>query len=178
MQFKSIATIAVLLLVVASLSVAGCTVSPTGTSSPTPSPTPTPNPTPVDYSSALTKASESANFIMERPFTKSVNERGNDVYKGVGRNATNPGSPSVTLVKEVTKSQTEAKTVYDKAVATKLNEGYIADPTGAAAWKPSGCPDCIAVWMGSKGNSGFLCHYLYDYTVNGWLVVEQSASPS
>ncbi len=174
MQLKSITAIAVLLLVVASLLVTGCTTSTTSTTSPTP--TPTPIPTPVDYSSALTNASESTNFIMERPFTKSINERGNDVYKGVGRNATNPSSHSVTLVKEVTKSQTEAKTVYDDAIATKLKEGYTPAPEEAAAWKPSGCPDCVAVWMGYKGNSGFFCLYGYDYTVNGWLVTEQSVN--
>jgi len=117
MQLKLVAVIVV--LVVASLLVAGCTVGLPSTSSPTPTPTPTPTAT-TDYSSILTKDAESSNFIMERAYTKSTNERGNDVYKGVGRNATLPGSTSVTLVTELTKSEAEAKQVYDKGVMVTL----------------------------------------------------------
>ncbi|MGA3359876.1 MAG: hypothetical protein ABSC87_06685 [Halobacteriota archaeon] len=178
MQLKPITAIVVLFLMVASLSVAGCiNFSSTPSPTPTPTPTPTSTPTPTDYSSALTNATESGNFIMERPFTKSTNERGNDVYKGVGRNATNPGSHSVTLVEEVTKSQTEAKQVYDKATSDKLNQGYTADTTAAAEYKSTACPgfmSCVEVWAGSYGTKYFLCSYGYDSTVHGWKVTQQS----
>jgi hypothetical protein len=176
-MIKKVAVI-VALVMIASLSVAGCTVGLPSTSSPTPTPTPipasTPVPTPVDYSSALTKSVESTNFIMERPFTKSASERGNDVYKGVGRNSTNPGSASVTLVFEVTKSQSEAKKVYDGAVATKLNEGYTANPSQAANYKAHN-PGVTEVWAGSSGTKGFLCYYDYNTAIfNSWEVIQQS----
>lgn len=164
-MIKKVAVIA--LVIVASLSIAGCTSN--STSSPTPTPA-------TDLSSDLTKAVESVNFIMERPFTKSINERGNDVYKGVGRNSTSPGSASVTLVYEVTKSQNESKKVYDEAVATKLKEGYTADPSQAAMYKARN-PNVKEVWIGSSGTKDFLCFYDYDTNFfNSWEVLQQSKS--
>ena len=80
----------------------------------------TPNP-PADYSSFLTSSWESGSFIIERAFTKSINERGNDVYKGIGRNASKPGSKSVTIVIELTKSKNESKQLYDRYVSLRLN---------------------------------------------------------
>jgi hypothetical protein len=168
----------VMLVMITLLSVAGCIniVSPSATPTPTSTPTSTPTP-PVDYSSALDKLFESGNAIMERDFTKSTNERGNDVYKGVLRNATLPGSQSVTVVIETTKSQAEAKQVYDMATRDKLNIGYTADPTGAADFKALGCSgfqSCIEVWAGNSGANHFLCYYGYISTVHGWAVTEQS----
>ena len=131
----------VALILIASLSAAGCTVGLPSTSSPTPTSTTTstttsaPIQTPADYSSALTRQYESYNIVMEQPFTKSTNARGNDVYKGVGRNATVPGSENVTFVIEKTKSKAEAKNVYNATVAAKLKEGYKANSTKAAAYK-------------------------------------------
>ena len=123
MQLKQISAIIVFLLVFASLSVAGCINMTSPSPSPSPSPTPTATPTiapPIDYSSVLTGSVESGNYIVTRPFTKSTNERGNDVYKGVGMNATLSGSKDVTLVFELTGTKAEAKQVYDQIVATKI----------------------------------------------------------
>jgi hypothetical protein len=53
MQFKSITVIAVLLLVVASLLVAGCTTSTTSNTNQTPSATPTATPTPLPTAAPL-----------------------------------------------------------------------------------------------------------------------------
>jgi hypothetical protein len=142
------------LVIVASLLVAGCTF-PISTSSPTPTPTPTPTATPtpvVDFSSVLTSKVESGNFIMTRSFTKSTNIQGHDVYKGVGRNATLSGSKEVTLVFELTDTKTEAKQVYDKIVATKLNEGYTLNPTVSAA-KKAQSPNWVEVWYGTSGSN-------------------------
>jgi len=115
MWSKPIGEIVVLSLVVVSILISGCTVISPSTSTPSPTSSPTvttPTLTPsTDYSSELTKYYEAGTAIMERPFTKSINERGNDVYKGVGRNATMPGAGSVTIVVEFTKSQAEAKAV-------------------------------------------------------------------
>jgi hypothetical protein len=162
----------IVFVMIASLSVAGCTVGFPSTSSPTPTSTPTPS---TDYSSYFTNASESTNFIMEQPFMKSINERGNDVYKGVGRNATLPGSSSVTLVVEVTKSEAEAKQVYDSQVSGKLSEGYTPNPTGAATFQANN-PGIIAAWEGTYGAGNYLCYYYYDYTINAWLSYQQSFS--
>jgi hypothetical protein len=161
---------------VATLSVAGCTVGLPITSSPTPTPTPTAAPTPpVDYSSYFDKAYEGGNSIMVQPFTKSTNERGNDVYKGVARNATLPGSSTVTMVIELTKSEAEAKQLHDSQVSGKLSEGYTPDATTAAKYHAN-YPDTVAVWVGTYGANVFVCYYQHDYTVNGWQSIQQSFS--
>lgn len=168
----------IVFIIVASLLVAGCTVSvPIGKlPTPTPSPTlaskvtPTPN---VDYSSILTKRMESTNFIIERPFTKSTNTRGNDVYKGVGRNATQPNSESVTLVFELVGTKAEAKQVFDKEVAIKLNDGYIFDAKETARDKAES-PSVVEAWDGDLGQNWFYCGYRYETTVDSWMVFTQS----
>jgi hypothetical protein len=83
----------VAIVILASLSVVGC-VNNTNTASPSPtaaatSPTPAAN---ADYSSYFGTAWTSGNAIVMQPFTKGTNERGNDVYKGVTRNASLPAS--------------------------------------------------------------------------------------
>jgi len=169
----------IVLILIATLSVAGCTVGVRSTSSPTPTPTTAPTvttPTPaVDYSSILTKQNEGGAGIMERPYTKSTSERGNDVYKGVGRNATLPGSHSVTLVIELTKLETEAKQVYDKAVNDKVSEGYTVDSVSIAKYKANN-PGTIDAWMGTYGMNVFVCSYYDYYSVHGWAVQQQSFS--
>jgi hypothetical protein len=159
---------------IASLSVAGCTVGLPSTASPTPTPTPSSTSTSsTDLSSYFQNYFESGNSIIERPFTKSTNERGNDVYKGVGRNASLPGSKSVTIVVEVTKSEAEAKQVHDSQVSEKLNQGYTPDPTDAAQWQTNN-PGTVAVWIGYYGDSYYNCYYIYD--VHGWLSIADSLS--
>ena len=168
---------ATVLVVIALLSIAGCVVNPS-TSSPSPTATPVPTvttPTPaVDYSSVLNSKVESGNFIMTRPFTKSTNERGNDVYKGVGRNATLSGSTDVTLVFELTGTQTEAKQVSDKIVATKLKEGYIPDASHIASHKAA-YPSEVDYWFGTYGSNWFSCAYGYGPEVPSWTVIQQSS---
>jgi hypothetical protein len=162
---------AVVLVMIASLFVAGCTTNTTSpTPTPTPSPTSTPKPTPTDYSSALTEQYESFNFTMEQPFTRSTNARGNDVYTGVGSTA--PGSPRVTIVIEKTKSKAEAKSVYNATVAAKLKEGYKFNRTNTAAYKNTSAYE--EVWVGNSGANWFLCSYRYDIIVHGWIVIQQS----
>jgi hypothetical protein len=169
MQLKPITPIIVLLLVVASISVAGC--SPP-IASPSPSPTPTAAPTiatPTDYSSVFASSVESGNFIVTRPFTKSTNERGNDVYKGVGRNATLSGSKDVTLVFELTGTKAEAKQVYDKVVATKIKEGYTPDASITVSRNHE------AFWVGTYGSNWVYCAYGYGPEVPSWTVLQQSS---
>jgi RecA-family ATPase len=170
----------VVLILVASLSAAGCTASLPGTSSPSPTSTTTSTTTstatsmPADYSSALTKQYESYNFIMERPFTMSTNARGNDVYTGVGRNATVPGSENVTFVIEKMKSKAEAKNVYNTTVAAKLKEGYKANNTSAAAYKATKAYE--GVWVGNHSANWFMCNYGQNLILHGWAFSQESSS--
>jgi type IV pilus biogenesis protein CpaD/CtpE len=168
----------VALILVASLSVAGCTVGPSSTSSPTPTSTTTSAPiqAPADYSSALTAQYESYGLTMERPFTKSTNARGNDFYKGVGRNATVPGSPSVTIVIETTKSRAEAKKVYNATVAAKLKEGYKANRTLAATYKATKAYE--EVWVGNQSVNWFMCNYGQNLILHSWAFSQESYSYS
>jgi beta-lactam-binding protein with PASTA domain len=152
------ATVIIALILVVSLSAAGCTGLPS-TSSPTTTSTTTSTTTKTsaDYSSALTELYKSYNLTMVQPFKKSTNARGNDVYTGVGRNATVPGSPSVTIVIEKTKSKAEAKNVYNATIAAKLKEGYKANRTNAAAYKATSAYE--EVWAGNYSVNWFMCNY-------------------
>lgn len=105
MQFKSITAIIVLFLLVASLSVAGCTMnlnapassspSPT-TVSPSPAPTVTSTPRPSNIlganvtMAALTKGLKDSGSTILEPFTSSTNSAGNAVLTAKYR--TNTGS--------------------------------------------------------------------------------------
>jgi hypothetical protein len=172
----------VALILIASLSAAGCTVGLPSTSSPTPTSTTTstttstPIQTPADYSSALTRQLESYNLVMEQPFTKSTNARGNDVYKGVARNATVPGSKNVTFVIEKTKSKAEAKNVYNATVAAKLKEGYKANRTNAAAYKATKAYE--EVWVGNYSRLWFMCNYGQNLILHGWAFTQESYGSS
>jgi hypothetical protein len=180
------APLIVALILVASLSAAGCTgslpstSSPTTTSSTTSTTTSTTTKTTADYSSTLTELYESFNLTMVRPFTKSTNARGNDVYTGVGRNATVPGSSNVTFVIEKTKSKAEAKNVYNATVAAKLKEGYKANRTQAATYKATSAYE--EVWVGNYSAKWFVCNYGQNSDVglilHGWAVTQESSGSS
>ncbi len=86
---------------------------------------------------------------MTRAFTKSTSERGNDVYKGVARNATTPETNTWTIVIELTTSKAEAKQLYDQTVAQKINEGYTIQPVRIALEKAEE-PFLTEVWVGLK----------------------------
>jgi len=152
------ATVIIALILVVSLSAAGCTGLPS-TSSPTTTSTTTSTTTKTsaDYSSTFTELYKSYNLTMVQPFKKSTNARGNDVYTGVGRNATVPGSSNVTIVIEKTKSKAEAKNVYNATIATKLKEGYKANRTNAAAYKATSAYE--EVWAGNYSANWFMCNY-------------------
>jgi hypothetical protein len=113
---------------------------------------------------------------MERPFTKSTNARGNDVYTGVGRNTTVPGSENVTFVIEKIKSKAEAKTVYNSTVAAKLKEGFKANRTHAAAYKATLAYE--EVWVGNYGANWFMCNYGQNLILHSWAFSQESSSSS
>ena len=146
----------------------------------------TATPTSVDYSSALTKDFFSTSAILV-PFTKSVNSRGNDVYKGIAKNIPKVDASGVTVVIEFTKSAAQAKTVYDGAVAAKQNEGYVyyADAVVGrkliqcmgpyVEWKHMGAffHEGKYVWDGKKGNNRASCDIQCAPQYNAWLVTTE-----
>ena len=135
MQLKPITAIAVLLLVIASLLVSGCTAY---TSNPSPTVTPTPAPS-IVMPSSTPKASASQpagerddkaiklEEILSKqgktvvtPFTKSVNKNGNDVYTGTFKDS--KYYYNVTI--EVCKSSGDSASIYSKQVAQLKGKGF------------------------------------------------------
>ena len=174
-MIKKVAVI-VALVMITSLSAAGCTF-PISTSSPTPttstssSPTPTPQ---ADYSSYFGKMYQAGGFFLDTPFTKSINSRGNDVYMGSMRNTSLPGTKGVTVVEELTKSQAEAKQLYDKYVSNKLNEGYTSYPKEVASWT-----GYDGKWFGASDSyytHQFYVLYKYNNGVNSWEVTTEASN--
>ena len=174
-MIKKVAVIA--LVIVASLSVAGCTIGPT--SSPTPTPTPTAAPTiamPTDYSSYYTKMWQGAGGVVTQQFTKAINVRGNDIYTGIVKNATLSNAPPVTYVMEHTKSEAQSKQVYDNFVAAKINEGFSVRSDLVAAWKAEPVSPYTGIWIGQMGAQQFYVMYGYDSDVHSWVVTTEAGS--
>ncbi len=151
-------TVAIVVIVVASLSICGCT----STTSPSPSPTAmvtNTTATTADYSSYYDKQWESAGLIITQPFTKSTNERGNDVYTGVAKNTSQSKMGSSTIVIELTSSQAAAKQIYDNYVSNKTKQGFTAHPEMTAGKAQLGYTD---MWVGAKGaNNSQLFYVMY-----------------
>ena len=131
MRLRPMASIIVLLLVVASLSVAGCTVTKTNNQSSTETQSPTPvyqiktaatNAT----SEAITDNYASNGYEIVKPFTIGANQYGNDVYMGVVRdnNSTHltPYQHNVTI--ELMKNKTETKQRVSQLAAIYSKQGY------------------------------------------------------
>ncbi|MGZ4848357.1 MAG: hypothetical protein ACXVIG_01315 [Halobacteriota archaeon] len=181
-------TVAIVVIMIASLSVAGCVSINTNTASPTSSPTPTPTanievhqstpiPSPSDKAAALTKSWEAGAAVAERPFSKSTNFRGNEVYIGVFRNATLPGAKPVTITIEFARSEAQAKSVYDSQVAAKQQQGYVLNPDAVTYYKGGVARFSKEAWAGALYPNYFLC--FYDSQVNGqgtWNVVIETWS--
>ena len=144
-------------------------------STPTPIPTViTPTP-PPDYSSYFDQSFESGTSIMDRPFTKSINSRGNEVYKGVVRNASLPKDRGMTTVVELTTSKAQAKLLYDQTVAQKIKEGFTPRydwiAQDKAAW-----PWVTEDWTGQLYGNGqqFGVRYLYSSELLSWELITQA----
>jgi thiol-disulfide isomerase/thioredoxin len=127
-------------------------------------------PTPAaDLSSYYNKYWESGNGIVERPFTKSTNARGNDVYKGVVRSTAQSQSMDFTLVVELTNTKDQAVQLYDKAIADRLNEGFTARPDWVAKWNATYKWPTAQIWMGQRGSQQYYVMYRYaPYPVDSW----------
>lgn len=164
MQFKSITAIIVLLLVVASLSVAGCTVGIPNTSSPTPTGT-TPSPL-ADYSSFYDK--QWSDRVIEKPFYKTLSNDGNDLYVGVIQNASRVGTSTVTF--EHVTSQNEAANIFKNIVANAKSAGYTEMP-----YTPPSSYQVVGHWLGWNDvmRKHTYTQYYYGSEVNSWVVEKQ-----
>jgi hypothetical protein len=106
--------------------------------------------------------------------------RANEVYRGVIRNASQPGSKSLKIVIELTKSQNEAKQLFNQQVAEKTSQGYVFDSAGTANFKASeksAFVDINDIWIGgdSAGHS-FLVAIENNSQLHKWLLITQAAN--
>jgi outer membrane biogenesis lipoprotein LolB len=128
MQLKPIAVITVLLLVVASLLVAGCTTNTTSNTNQTPSAaTSTENTTDKsDLSKDITASFVSSGRAVVKEFTKSTNQYGNVVYTGVVKDnnetTLRPYQHNVTI--EMTKNKTDAIQRAREIAAIYQKQGF------------------------------------------------------
>jgi hypothetical protein len=121
MQFKPITVIAVLLLVVASLLVSGCTTS-TDTSSSSSGNGGTVSSS--DTSQSVTNTLQQAGFIIVTPFSKSTNQYGNVVYKGVikdGESTLQPYNHNVTV--ELIKTRNGTLQRFNQSITQAQSNG-------------------------------------------------------
>jgi hypothetical protein len=134
-------------------------------------------PLPLDYSSYFDRKWENSGMIIEWPFSESTNVRGNDVYMGILRNATQPGAVSVTIVEEFTKSQNESKQVYDQYVASRLSEGFTLRPDWVASLNASHNElwSHYEVWSGQNGGHEFTVMYFYSELLGLWEVTTEAS---
>ena len=149
---KSVVAVLVL-IAIASSSVAGCLIGNHGT---------------TDYSGFYNKAWPDR--VIEKPFYKTTSDRGNDVYVGVFENATR--QYSTTLALEHVKSQNEAARVYRDIVAGAISDGYVtrSDKT------PTGWPNPVERWEGNKGFNYMYVMYYNSPDVKSWVVEKEYSS--
>ncbi len=141
--------IALILVVLASSSIAGCIVGAT------------------DYSGYYDKAW--GDRVVEKSFRKTTNDRGNDLYVGVVRNATTNYSATMSL--EHVKTQTDAAKIYADTVASAKNDGYISGAFSSSDVKQDSLVDR---WQGTKLLSYMYVTYYYNNDVKSWVVYTHS----
>jgi hypothetical protein len=118
MQFKSITVIAVLLLLVASLSVTGCTTSVTN-------PTTSPESTSVDMTTKLNNAFTARDFVIVSPFTKATNQFKSVVYTGVVKDGEKTLTQYVyNFTIEEANGRNQSISRFNTYVSQALKQGY------------------------------------------------------
>lgn len=156
--------VAVIIITIATLSIAGCTSSGPSTDGPFTSPAQEMNPRP-DYSSwyngdKMIEQDTGQYMTVEKPFTRSTNVRGNDVYMAVisDSKGNNPSNSSY----ELAKTKAEGLQIFNKTVADKQKAGF----TDISGRKPN--PSDLASWGGDLGSQRFYIYYHYDPSVSSW----------
>ncbi len=113
-------------------------------------------------------------FIVTQPFIKSSDARGNDVYLGIVKNATLTNAIPMTVAIELTKSEAQAKQVFDSFVAAKLNAGFSVSSDQVAALNADPSIRYDGIWIGQSGALYFDTFYRYNPDVNSWEVTTES----
>jgi hypothetical protein len=152
MQLNPITAIAVLLFLVASLSVAGCTTSTnTATSTPPPS---------IDAAAAaITDEFLHSGYVIITPFVKSTNAEGIITYMGVVKDGENSLTPYIhNLTLEVTKNRNDTTTRFDAWVRNATERGYTGSVQDAGIAR---------YWSGTKRAA------VTNVTLGVWVVGQQ-----
>ena len=126
------------LVIVASLSVAGCTTSTPSTNTVTPS-----SPVSSDLAADLNKAFTDQGITIVSQFTKTTNQYGNAVYAGVvkdGNTGTTPSVHNITIEEAKNQNDSEARFATDVAQAQKAGYSQVTNTSGD--------------WWGTTGQGG------------------------
>ncbi|MGZ4932284.1 MAG: hypothetical protein ACXV5D_09400 [Halobacteriota archaeon] len=153
--------VVVFIVMMTSLSIAGCTSSSTSNTSSTSGTNVT------DYSDHYNKAM--GDWIIEKPFYKTTSDRGNDLYMGVARNASSQYSH--TLAYEHVKTEDDATVVFDTLVTQAQDSGYTEksmpqDPHTVDAWR--------GVKTVGSTTSVVDISYYHASSVNSWVVQKEN----
>lgn len=129
----------IVLVMVTSLSVAGCTTPSTGPNSTTsPSNNATvsiPAPKSADLSAQLNNAFTSKNYTLVVPFTRAVNQYGNWVYSGVVKDGEDKLVPYVhNMTIEETKNRSETLTRFNAYISQAMTNGYKESYNSTSSW--------------------------------------------
>jgi hypothetical protein len=131
---KSIAVPAIALIVLFSLSAAGCTTSVASNTTNSPSST-------ADMTAKLNNAFTSQNYTIVKPFTSSVNQYGNVIYSGVVKDGPDKLVPYAhNLTVEETKNRNESLARFNAYVGQALGQKYAELSTG----------NVTGVWLGAN----------------------------
>ncbi|MGZ4864866.1 MAG: hypothetical protein ACXV7G_09655 [Halobacteriota archaeon] len=178
-MIKKIA-IVIFIVLIASLSIAGCTSSTPTTESASPVAQASNTATQAQNSDLSSYFSQTyfgsgGTTIIEKPFTKSVSYRGNDVYTGVVRRTDRPIGAGFTAVIELAKTKADAKKLFNSAVTKAQGEGYTYRPDWVAQLQnEEDATPANEMWCGSYGHYDKTVYYEYDSAANSWLVVTES----
>jgi hypothetical protein len=166
----------IVLVTVASLSIAGCTVS---TTSPSNNGSVSPaSPSSNDHSSHFT-AAYSVDTIASSPFTKTT-IGGHDTYVGTVEDLAKTMIYTTTI--EVMPSESAAQNLYSSHILEKTNDGYMPTSTPKDAVTGSGgqIGYAVATWGGYKPiSSENVPVYLISYSQDpeaGWIVTSMTTN--
>jgi predicted nucleic acid-binding Zn ribbon protein len=125
----------------------------------------------ADYSEFFNNAygsnDKSKGWIVTKPFSKSINERGNTFYIGVIKNESSPTKYEVTVIAEIARSQIEAKQLYSQNVVKKANEGYHPEMDSVKGY------NYTEIWFGRNPYGQFIQVGYYQNFI-GWVFETQS----
>ncbi|MGZ4911372.1 MAG: hypothetical protein ACXV5N_13600 [Halobacteriota archaeon] len=168
--------IAVLIVMMTSLSIAGCTSTTSTNNSASSAGQASVVPSQSNLSSHFNQIFGPPAYLVETPFTKTVNYRGNDVYTGVARRTDRSQGAGFTAVIELVNTQSEAKKLFNDGVAKAQSEGYTYRSDWIAGLnKDEGKAYSNEQWAGSYYTMQKYFFYRYDTAASSWIVITETA---